>query len=69
MSATFSRSMRSLAADGFRRSIWGTFFVAALLGTWGVWLFCARVTLYEVTDAARLEVDQAVHPVTAVAAG
>src|SRR5713101_3517809 len=69
MSATFSRSMRSLAADVFRRSIWGTFFVVALLGVWGVWLFCARVRLYEVTEAARLEVDQAVHPVAAAVAG
>lgn len=69
MSSGFSRSMRSLDADGFRRPTLGLLLVAALLGAWGAWFFLARVALYEVTDTARLEVARAVHPVEAPVAG
>ncbi len=40
--------------------------MAALLGAWMVWFALAEVALYETTDAARLEVDHAVHPVEAL---
>lgn len=69
MSATFSHSLRSLNADGFRYSIAGVLLAAALLGFWVGWFLFARVTLYEVTDTARLEVDQEVYPIQASAAG
>jgi hypothetical protein len=62
MSATFSHSLRSLGADGFRHSIIGLLFAAVVLGSWLGWAFLARVTLYEVTDTARLEVDREIHP-------
>jgi len=69
MPTTFSRSMRSLTADGFRRSILGLLLVAVLLGGGLAWFFLARVALYETTDTARLEVAQAIHPVEAVSSG
>jgi len=69
MSTTFSRSMRSLNADSFRRSILGLLLVAVLLAAGVAWFFLARVMLCEVTDTARLEVVRAVHPVEAAITG
>lgn len=69
MSIAFSRSMRSLEADRFRRPIGGLLLAAALLGAWFGWFFRSRVAVYEVTDTARLEVSQAAHPVEAPMAG
>ncbi|MFQ5904353.1 MAG: HlyD family secretion protein, partial [Candidatus Binatia bacterium] len=69
MATPFSRSTRSLAADGFRRSTWGLLLAAVLLGAWAVWFCLARVAVYEVTDTARLEADRAAHPVEAPVAG
>jgi multidrug resistance efflux pump len=61
--------MHSLAADRFRRSLWGILLVAALLGAWATWFFLAQVTLYEVSATARLEVSEAAHLVEAPVAG
>jgi multidrug resistance efflux pump/uncharacterized membrane protein (UPF0127 family) len=69
MATPFSRTMHSLAADRFHRSLWGILLVAALLGAWATWFFLARVTLYEVSTTARLEVSEAAHPVEAQVAG
>ena len=69
MSSPFSRSMRSITADGFRRSTLGLLIAATLLTSWAVWFYLARVTLYEVTTAARLEVDRAVYPIEVPVAG
>jgi len=69
MPASFSRSVRSLEADGFRRSIFGLLLVVVLLGAWGAWFFGARVARYEVTDQARLEVNQEAHLLQSPAAG
>lgn len=69
MPASFSRSVRSLEADGFSRSIFGLLLVIVLVGAWTAWFFGARVARYEVTDQARLEVDQAAHLVQSPAAG
>src|SRR2546428_11008458 len=69
MSATFSHSLRSLNADGFRRSLAGMLLAVVLLGAWVGWFLFARVTLYEVTDMARLEVGREVHPIQVSAAG
>lgn len=41
----------------------------ALLLAWGLWFFLARVSLYAVTDTARLEVGQQAHPLTAAVPG
>jgi membrane fusion protein (multidrug efflux system) len=61
--------MHSLAADGFRRSLLGMLLVTVLLSAWATWFFLARVTLYEVSTTARLEVSEAAHPVEAQVAG
>jgi multidrug resistance efflux pump len=69
MAVPFSQSTRSLKADSYRRSTLAMIAVMLVLGGWVAWLFMARVTLYEVTDAARLEVDTAVHPVESPVSG
>jgi membrane fusion protein (multidrug efflux system) len=61
--------MQSLAADGFRYSLSGMLLAVALLSAWTAWFFIARVTLYEVSAGARLEVNEAAHPVEAQVAG
>ena len=69
MAMPFSRTMHSLAADRFHRSLWGILLVTALLGAWATWFFLAQVTLYEVSATARLEVSEAAHLVEAQVAG
>ena len=69
MSTPFSRSLRSLTADRGRRSLGGILLATALLSAWAVWFYLARVTLYEVTTLARLEVDRAVYPIATPVAG
>lgn len=69
MSAAFSRSMRSLALDSSRPSMYALLFVAALLAAWVGWFLLARITVYEVSQSARLEVDQAAHPIAAQSEG
>jgi membrane fusion protein (multidrug efflux system) len=69
MATPFSRTTRSLQADGFRGAGFGLALAACLLGGWVVWFLLARVARYEVTDTARLEVDRAVHRVDAPVAG
>ena len=63
MATPFSRTLRALKADRFRGSLLALTCVIALLGGWMAWFFLARVARYEVTNAARLEVDQETHPV------
>jgi membrane fusion protein (multidrug efflux system) len=55
--------VRSLDADGFRFPAAGLLLIAVILGSWMAWFCFSRVALYEVTGTARLEVDQAAHPV------
>ena len=69
MATTFSRSMASLRADGFRRPVLVLLLAALLLGAWGFWFFRSKITLYEVSASARLEVSSQVHPVQAPLAG
>lgn len=69
MAAAFGQSMRALAADRGRWSLPGLLMIGALLGGWGAWFVSARVTVYESSQMARLEVDQAVHPIAAPVAG
>src|SRR5438128_2012384 len=65
MSTAFSRTLRILEADRGRRPIAGVLAAAALLGGWTLWSLQARVTLYEITPTARLEVDRAIYPILA----
>ncbi len=61
--------MRSLQADGFRRSLWGLLVVGIFLTAGLAWFFFATVAVYETTAHGRLEVDRAVHPVETPIAG
>jgi membrane fusion protein (multidrug efflux system) len=69
MAVAFAQSMHALAADRGRWSLPGLLLVGALLGGWGAWFVGARVTIYESSQMARLEVDQAGHPVATTVAG
>lgn len=64
MSVHFSETMRSLALDCFRPSMLALCFVAVVLISWLFWFGTARVSVYEISTKARLEVDAAVRPVT-----
>ncbi|MGH9662493.1 MAG: HlyD family secretion protein [Bryobacteraceae bacterium] len=65
MSTAFTRTLRSLRVDRFRFSVLGIFLAACFLGAWTAWALYAQVTLYEVTEKARLEVDDAISPIQA----
>jgi len=69
MPTPFARSMRSLETDGFRGVAVAFVCAAAFLAAWSAWFVVGRVTVYEVTDAARLEVADSVHPIDARVAG
>jgi multidrug resistance efflux pump len=69
MPSAFSRSLRSLEADGFRRSIWAMALVVGLLAAGAAWFFFARVGVYEISDQARLEVERAAHPLASPLGG
>jgi membrane fusion protein (multidrug efflux system) len=68
MAATFSRTLRSLQAD---RPRWRglELLLALVFAAGGAWSVLARVTVYEVTATARLEVASAAHAVAAPVAG
>ncbi|HEX3684245.1 MAG TPA: HlyD family efflux transporter periplasmic adaptor subunit [Bryobacteraceae bacterium] len=69
MANSFHRVSQSLARDS------GTPFTVALLiavmvvTAWLAWAFGSRITRYEVSDSARIEVDRAAYPIEAGASG
>ncbi|MGH8589041.1 MAG: HlyD family secretion protein [Gammaproteobacteria bacterium] len=65
MAVIFSRTLRSLETDGPWRWTVGLVITALLLGGWFAWFVFGRVSVYEVTDRAVLEVEAAAHPVAA----
>ena len=69
MPVPFSRTVRSLSSDRSRRASASLLAAAVILAGWLVWSVTARVTLYESTTTARLEVDSAVHPIEAAVSG
>ena len=69
MAIAFSRSMRSVHASRFRAALFGMLISALVLGGWAVWAAQARVSLYEVSDTARLEVEYAARPIEAQVSG
>lgn len=65
MATPFERTTRALAADHGRGAAWA-WLAAGLLGAaWIAWFTLGRVTLWEVSPQARLEVQQTAHPVAA----
>ena len=61
--------MRSLETDRFRGVACAFVCAVALLTAWGAWFVAGRITVYEATDAARLEIADSVHPIDARVAG
>ncbi|HPU50460.1 MAG TPA: HlyD family efflux transporter periplasmic adaptor subunit [Burkholderiaceae bacterium] len=66
MAAQFSRTTRALAHDHSRLSFALWLVGLVLLGGWLTWFGFGQVTLYEVSRQARIEVQQAAHPVSAL---
>ena len=69
MSQSFPSVHHRLRND---RGLTSTFALAAgilLLSAWLAWAFLARVTRYEISDSARLEVDTAPYPIQAHISG
>jgi multidrug resistance efflux pump len=65
---SFARTLRALDADGMSPSLLAILLVAVLGGVWSTWLVLARVPVYQVSDAARLEVER-VHSIAAPVSG
>ena len=55
MAIPFSRSLRSLHADGFRPALIGLFIAIALIGAWCAWFFFAEITLYQSARNAAIQ--------------
>ncbi len=69
VSAPFAQSMRALSADRARSPRVGILAVLLLLGAWLAWFFGVKVSVYEVSDASRLETERAAHTVDALVSG
>ncbi|WP_394845120.1 HlyD family efflux transporter periplasmic adaptor subunit [Pendulispora brunnea] len=58
----FSRTSRVLDADSSRTRGLTAVVALTLLAVWGTWLFRGELSVYETSEAARLEVVRAAHP-------
>jgi membrane fusion protein, adhesin transport system len=65
VAAQFSRTTRSMDRDSSAVALVAWAVAALLLALWLAWFVFGRVTVYEVSRSARLEVQQAAHPVAA----
>ena len=69
MPTPFTRTLKSLDSDSAGWTIAGIAAAALLAAGCGLWMALAPVTLYEVTNSARVEVNDAVYPVASPVAG
>ncbi|MFL6350769.1 MAG: HlyD family secretion protein [Bryobacteraceae bacterium] len=69
MANSFHRVTHSLRADNGLTSSAGIILTLVLATAWITWAFEARVTRYEISESARLEVDAAGYPIQASVAG
>jgi multidrug resistance efflux pump len=65
---SFPRTMRALQTDGMTPTVLGLILITALIAFWSCWLVLGRVSVYETSAMARLEVEH-VHPVAAGVGG
>lgn len=54
MAIPFSRSLRSLHADGFRPALIGLVIAIVLIGAWCSWFFLTEITLYQTARNAEI---------------
>lgn len=69
MPSQFSRTTNSLASDTSRWALAAWALGAMLLAAWLLWFTLGRVTVYEISSRARIEVQQAAHAVVSVIPG
>jgi multidrug resistance efflux pump len=69
MATAFTRTLRRLEPQGYRRPLLMTAAAGSILAVWGAWGAWAHVTLYEVSGKTRLEVDRAVYTLESTVAG
>jgi multidrug resistance efflux pump len=69
VAAAFPQTLRALVADRPRASLAALVLAAATVAAWGWWFTRVELTLYAVTDHARVEVEQRAHAVDAPVAG
>jgi membrane fusion protein (multidrug efflux system) len=69
MSSHFSRSLRTLDADGSRSSALLFISIVVFLAIWLTWFTTSRVMVYASTDSARLEIDRENYPVDVAVGG
>ncbi len=69
MANPFSRTSRSLANDTSRYALLAWGLAASLFAAWLGWLLFGQVTVYVLSDSARLEVTRAAHPIAALLPG
>lgn len=69
MAVSFSRTTRVLDADRGTLARWALYAVFAAVAGWGIWFFTARISLYEVSRSARIEVAGSSSLVSAVHGG
>lgn len=68
MPASFSRTTRSLANDSPRYAAVAWLIAGLILTGWMTWFFFAKITVYEISTKARLEVNQSAHPIVSLVA-
>ncbi|WP_394825721.1 HlyD family secretion protein [Pendulispora albinea] len=69
MSNAFSRTLRALDRSSMERSHVPAFAAIVVLAAWTAWLLLAKLSVYETSEAARLEVTRATHAFDAPIAG
>ncbi|MBV8906916.1 MAG: biotin/lipoyl-binding protein, partial [Acidobacteriia bacterium] len=69
MPNSFHRVSRTLGVDRGRVSALALVAAICLMAGWMAWALESRVTRYEVSDSARLEIDQAASPIQANSSG
>ena len=63
ISTSFPRTAGALRIDRFGAPLLALALAVTLLGAWVIWFGFTRVTRYEISSAARLEIDQEAHAV------
>jgi len=69
LSVPFPRTLRSLRDDGEHRVLLALSAAAALLSLWAAWFWGARLSVYERSERARVEVDGAAQVIEAPVSG